>query len=507
MDTKKDLRPKLTVIGVGGAGSNAVNNMIRSGLGGVHFIVCNTDAQALEESLCDVKIQLGPEITQGLGAGSRPDVGKASAEESLDEVMSHLKGSNMVFITAGMGGGTGTGGAPVIAKAAKDAGILTVGVVTKPFHFEGSQRMHAAEAGIETMNQSIDTLLVIPNQNLFRLATETTTFSDAFAMADDVLYSGVRTFTDLMIKHGLINLDFADICAVMREMIGKAMMGTGQASGERRAIDAAEQAISCPLLESDVTMKGARAVLINITGGPDMTLFEVDEAANRVREEMDPEAKIIFGATYDQSLNGEIRVAVVATGIDAEPCEKLAEEEESVLPESIFHLNNETLPEPPVELSSAFEESFNRLGNMHSEDTELLGRRHDLFSKKSDDSLDPEEESLPVFHEKKNVFNPQQEHSLDDSDDGRAEKKPEKPSNNRRALNLLERLGVMKPSPVNTPTPPSPPTRAQDDDAELTVFEDMSKMKSKKRKQTPSSELEDEEADIPAFMRSKQAKK
>lgn len=317
MERKKDLTPKLAVVGVGGAGSNAVNNMIRSGLEGVDFTVANTDAQALQQSLAAVKMQLGPQMTQGLGAGSRPDIGKAAAEESLDEIISHLKGANMIFVTAGMGGGTGTGSAPVIAKAARESGILTVGVVTRPFHFEGAHRMHTAEQGIEEMHKAVDTLLVIPNQNLFRLATERTTFADAFAMADDVLYSGVRTFTDLMIKHGLINLDFADICSVMREMKGKAMMGTGQASGDRRAIDAAEQAISCPLLDNDVTMKGARAVLINISGGPDMTLFEVDEAANRIREEVDPSANIIFGATFDDTLNGELRVAIVATGIDA----------------------------------------------------------------------------------------------------------------------------------------------------------------------------------------------
>lgn len=312
-----DLRPRITVIGVGGAGSNAVNNMIRAKLEGVEFIVANTDAQALEQSLVDraKRIQLGLNITQGLGAGSKPDVGRASAEESMEEVIDHLRGSNMVFITAGMGGGTGTGAAPVIARAARESGILTVGVVTKPFHFEGSHRARSAEKGIDELQQYVDTLIIIPNQNLFRIANERTTFADAFKMADDVLYSGVRGVTDLMMMPGLINLDFADIRAVMAEM-GKAMMGTGEAEGDRRALDAAEAAISNPLLD-DVSMKGAKGVLINITGGYDMTLYEVDEAANRIREDVESEANIIFGSTFDEKLNGRMRVSVVATGIGA----------------------------------------------------------------------------------------------------------------------------------------------------------------------------------------------
>jgi cell division protein FtsZ len=310
-----DLKPRITVIGVGGAGGNAVCNMIRSKLEGVGFLVANTDAQALSGSLVEssAKIQLGLNVTQGLGAGSKPDVGRASAEESHDEIVQHLRGSNMVFITAGMGGGTGTGAAPVIARAAREEGILTVGVVTKPFHFEGTHRARTAERGIEELQQYVDTLIIIPNQNLFRIANERTTFADAFKMADDVLYSGVRGVTDLMMMPGLINLDFADIRAVMAEM-GKAMMGTGEAEGERRALDAAEAAISNPLLD-DVSMKGAKGVLINITGGYDMTLYEVDEAANRIRDEVDPEANIIFGSTFDEKLNGTIRVSVVATGI------------------------------------------------------------------------------------------------------------------------------------------------------------------------------------------------
>ena len=311
-----EIKPRITVVGVGGAGGNAVNNMIRSNLEGVEFIVCNTDAQALAQSICDRRLQLGLNITQGLGAGSRPDIGRAAAEEVIDQMMAELDGSNMVFITAGMGGGTGTGAAPVIARAAREHGILTVGVVTKPFHFEGTHRMKIAESGINELQSFVDTLIIIPNQNLFRVANEKTTFADAFAMADQVLYSGVRGVTDLMVMPGLINLDFADIRAVMSEM-GKAMMGTGEAEGENRAVAAAEAAISNPLLD-DVSMKGARGVLINITGGFDMTLFEVDEAANRIRDEVDPEANIIFGSTFDKQLDGKVRISVVATGIDAE---------------------------------------------------------------------------------------------------------------------------------------------------------------------------------------------
>ena len=309
-----DLKPRIVVIGVGGAGGNAVENMIRSELEGVEFLVSNTDAQALALSSAAKKIQLGLTVTRGLGAGSRPDIGRAAAEEGIDQIVEHLQGAHMAFITAGMGGGTGTGAAPVIARAAREMGVLTVGVVTKPFHFEGHHRMRLAEAGIQELTQYVDTLIIIPNQNLFRVANEKTTFADAFKMADDVLYSGVRGVTDLMVMPGLINLDFADIRNVMAEM-GKAMMGTGEATGERRALDAAEAAISNPLLE-DITMKGAKGVLINITGGLDMTLFEVDEAANRIRDEVDPDANIIFGSTFDEALNGVMRVSVVATGID-----------------------------------------------------------------------------------------------------------------------------------------------------------------------------------------------
>ncbi|PPQ39976.1 cell division protein FtsZ [Rhodoblastus acidophilus] len=310
----RELKPRIMVCGVGGAGGNAVNNMIASGLMGVDFIVANTDAQALTSSKAERIIQMGLQVTEGLGAGSQPEIGRASAEEALEEIRDHLTGAHMCFVTAGMGGGTGTGAAPVIARTARDMGILTVGVVTKPFQFEGARRMRVADDGIEELHKAVDTLIVIPNQNLFRVANEKTTFADAFSMADQVLYSGVACITDLMVREGLINLDFADVRAIMRDM-GKAMMGTGEASGDRRAILAAEAAIANPLLD-EVSMKGARGLLISITGGNDLTLYEVDEAASRIRQEVDEDANIILGATFDQSLDGIIRVSVVATGID-----------------------------------------------------------------------------------------------------------------------------------------------------------------------------------------------
>ena len=315
MPVNHELRPRISVVGVGGAGTNAVNNMITAHLEGVEFLACNTDAQSLAQSLTERRIQLGTSITQGLGAGARPEIGRAAAEEAVDELLDQLQSSHMVFITAGMGGGTGTGAAPVIARAVREQGILTVGVVTKPFHFEGAHRMRVAEGGLAELQQYVDTLIVIPNQNLFRIANERTTFAEAFKLADNVLHMGVRGVTDLMVMPGLINLDFADIRTVMSEM-GKAMMGTGEGSGERRAIEAAEAAISNPLLD-EVSMRGARGVLINITGGHDMTLFEVDEAANRIKEEVDPDANIIVGSTLNEALDGEMRVSVVATGIEA----------------------------------------------------------------------------------------------------------------------------------------------------------------------------------------------
>ncbi len=313
-DAEPNLSPQITVLGVGGSGGNAVNNMMNSNLEGVDFLIANTDAQALKIASCEKKIQLGVKSTKGLGAGMRPDVGCQAAEETIDEINEKLNGSHMLFIAAGMGGGTGTGAAPVIAKLAREKGILTVGVVTKPFHFEGTQRMKIADKGIQQLQQYVDTLLIIPNQNLFRIANEKTTFADAFKMADDVLYAGVRGVTDLMVQPGLINLDFSDVKTVMSEM-GKAMMGTGEATGEGRAIAAAEAAIANPLID-DVSLKGARGLIINITGGKDITLYEVDEAANRIKQEVEENANIIYGTTCDDRLEGVIRVSIVATGID-----------------------------------------------------------------------------------------------------------------------------------------------------------------------------------------------
>lgn len=361
------LKPIITVVGVGGAGGNAVNNMINAKLQGAEFIVTNTDAQALEYSLAPRRIQLGKKETRGLGAGAAPEVGAASANESLEDIMQHLGQSNIVFITAGMGGGTGTGAAPIIAKSAKASGILTVGVVTKPFLFEGSNRMRIAEKGIEELAKHVDTLIIIPNQNLFRIANENTTFADAFKMADDVLHAGVRGITDLMIMPGLINLDFADIKTTMSQM-GKAMMGTGEAEGPGRAVKAAEAAIANPLLAHS-SMKGAKGVLINITGGHDMTLFEVDEAANRIREEVENEdANIIFGSTFNPALDGKIRVSVVATGIDSHKLNNQVPQSESSQDEQIL--------EELIELDEALED----LENEQEENQEL-----DVYISQKDD--------------------------------------------------------------------------------------------------------------------------
>jgi cell division protein FtsZ len=411
-----ELRPSILVVGVGGAGGNAVNNMISSNLEGVDFVVCNTDAQALGQSLTERKIQMGLSTTEGLGAGSRPEIGAAAAEEALEEIQHHLNGTHMVFIAAGMGGGTGTGGAPVIARAAREQGILTVGVVTKPFQFEGGRRMKIAEEGIEELQQFVDTLIIIPNQNLFRIANEKTTFADAFKMADDVLYSGVRGVTDLMVMPGLINLDFADIRTVMSEM-GKAMMGTGESDGDKRAVEAAERAISNPLLD-DVTMKGAKGVLINITGGGDMTLFEVDEAANRIREEIDQEANIIFGSTFEESLEGKIRVSVVATGIEADTkaehpplpiglttvvATKAApaapEEPEAVTPAPAL---TPTLDlEPAAEASLSIEEPGSKAPDVRADDTQDAGSEPQDGAPEpvSDEAVEPKPEAprRPAF--------------------------------------------------------------------------------------------------------------
>ncbi len=356
-DVVENLHPKITVLGVGGSGGNAVNNMINANLEGVDFLIANTDAQALQISKCPNKIQLGLNSTKGLGAGMRPDIGRQAAEEAIQDLSEKFDGSHMLFIAAGMGGGTGTGAAPVIAKLAREKGILTVGVVTKPFHFEGSQRMKLADKGIEELQQYVDTLLTIPNQNLFRIANEKTTFSDAFKMADDVLYAGVRGVTDLMVQPGMINLDFSDIKTVMSEM-GKAMMGTGEASGEARAIAAAEAAIANPLID-DVSLKGAKGLIINITGGKDITLYEVDEAANRIKQEVDEEANIIYGTTCDERLEGLVRVSIVATGIDAN-INKIAKPIENFAP---ININNEIYKNDVEETNEKINDQINYLDN------------------------------------------------------------------------------------------------------------------------------------------------
>ena len=350
----KELKPRIVVFGVGGAGGNAVNNMIEAGLEGVEFVVANTDAQQLAFSKTDKRIQLGVSVTQGLGAGAHPEVGMSAAEESAPEIGEHLDGVHMVFITAGMGGGTGTGAGPIIAKCARERGILTVGVVTKPFHFEGRHRMRLADAGIAELQRYVDTLIVIPNQNLFRVANERTTFAEAFGKADQVLHSGVRSITDLMVLPGLINLDFADVRTVMTEM-GKAMMGTGEGTGEGRALMAAENAIQNPLLD-EVTLKGAKAVLVNITGGLDMTLLEVDEAANAISGQVDPEANIIFGAAFDPSLDGMVRVSVVATGMDGASIAAIEPFQERQRREAARALESEPVrqPEPEMETVRAY---------------------------------------------------------------------------------------------------------------------------------------------------------
>ena len=430
-DVGDNLHPKITVLGVGGSGGNAVNNMINANLEGVDFLIANTDAQALQISKCSNKIQLGINSTKGLGAGMRPDIGKQAAEEAIQDLTDKLHGSHMLFIAAGMGGGTGTGAAPVIAKLAREQGILTVGVVTKPFHFEGSQRMKLADKGIEELQQYVDTLLTIPNQNLFRIANEKTTFSDAFKMADDVLYAGVRGVTDLMVQPGMINLDFSDIKTVMSEM-GKAMMGTGEASGEGRAIAAAEAAIANPLID-DVSLKGAKGLIINITGGKDITLYEVDEAANRIKQEVDEEANIIYGTTCDDRLEGLVRVSIVATGIDAkvkmasnamenfapininnqiykkndlninenesDSYEKLNENELSEAPSKSFeeinsNYENENLLTDDINSSEKLDDHSEEISDLTNESTEIDTKP--ILSSENIEDLDKKSDAVPV---------------------------------------------------------------------------------------------------------------
>ncbi|OAO03714.1 cell division protein FtsZ [Parasphingorhabdus sp.] len=388
----EELKPRIAVIGVGGAGGNAIANMIAAKVEGVDFVVTNTDAQSLNSSPADRRIQLGPDITQGLGAGSRPEVGRAAAEETIDLVEQALEGTHMCFIAAGMGGGTGTGAAPVIAKMARDKGILTVGVVTKPFTFEGTRRMKSAEAGIEELQKNVDTLIVIPNQNLFLIANPNTTFKEAFLLADEVLQQGVRGITDLMVMPGLINLDFADVRSVMHEM-GKAMMGTGEAEGDGRALEAAEKAIANPLLDG-VSMQGAKGVIVSITGGEDMRLMEVDEAANHIRELVDPDANIIWGSAFNENLDGRIRVSVVATGIDSDGSAAAAS------PSSSFAMSN---PVPKTEDSAtapSFASSIARdeETSEEPEDSDPLGEPLELANESVAEALpeEPEIAQAPV---------------------------------------------------------------------------------------------------------------
>ena len=396
---KDDLKPRITVFGVGGAGGNAVNNMIEKQLKGVDFVVANTDAQALQQSQSPHKIQLGVKVTEGLGAGARASIGASAAEESIEQIVDELSGTHMCFITAGMGGGTGTGAAPIIAQAARELGVLTVGVVTKPFQFEGIKRMRQAEDGVEALQKMVDTLIIIPNQNLFRIANEKTTFTEAFSMADDVLYQGVKGVTDLMVRPGLINLDFADVRAVMDEM-GKAMMGTGEAEGEDRAVQASEKAIANPLLD-EISLRGAKGVLINITGGYDLTLFELDEAANRIREEVDPNANIIVGSTLDTELEGKMRVSVVATGIEAEQIlqsSSINTAETSVLAvEEVAESTDQNLSfEEPIvaETQAIFEEVDNEILANREFDQSLVKESDGLVaSSQRDVSLDSQSSS------------------------------------------------------------------------------------------------------------------
>lgn len=384
------LKPRISVIGVGGGGGNAVNNMITQKLEGVEFIVANTDAQALENSKTQRRIQLGLETTKGLGAGARPEIGKLAAEEAIEEIERELDGANMVFITAGMGGGTGSGAAPVVAKIAKEKGILTVGVVTKPFQFEGKKRSETADRALENFTKEVDSIIVIPNQNLFRIADKNTKLSDAFIMADNVLYDGVRSITDLMIMPGLINLDFADVKAIMEDK-GKAIMGTGEAEGEDRAVKAAEQALSNPLLD-DCSMKGAKGVLINITASQDITLMEVDDAVNRIKEEVDEDANIIFGSSFDASLDGKIRVSIVATGIDDKNRTRI---------EPVRRVEPVVIAEPEVVVEEVKEEPVEEVEFVYNESEDIV---EDVEDEKIEHAVDNEPIVLEEPVEKSALF-------------------------------------------------------------------------------------------------------
>jgi len=467
MPGQTELKPRITVFGVGGAGGNAVNNMIEKALEGVDFVVANTDAQALQQSTAPNRIQLGVKVTEGLGAGARATVGAAAAEESIEQIVDHLAGAHMCFITAGMGGGTGTGAAPIIAQAARELGVLTVGVVTKPFQFEGAKRMRQAEDGVDALQKVVDTLIIIPNQNLFRLANEKTTFTEAFSMADDVLYQGVKGVTDLMVRPGLINLDFADVRAVMDEM-GKAMMGTGEAEGEDRAIQAAEKAIANPLLD-EISLRGARGVLINITGAHDLTLFELDEAANRIREEVDPEANIIVGSTLDTAMEGMMRVSVVATGIDAsdvdteipvprrslsEPLKPRVAAEEAVAASAPLQLDEPAQTQPAM---AAEDPAPSLFPDMNVEEVAAQDQAEDIFDE-SDDFAETGDDGLPrpAYQPEMPAFEPQQDTLEAAPDEFVAPTAPAPGTPSREALSRLQTAvrntpgtpGQRRPEPV-----------------------------------------------------------
>jgi cell division protein FtsZ len=438
-----DLKPRITVFGVGGAGGNAVNNMIDKQLSGCDFVVANTDAQALQQSKSGHRIQLGVKVTEGLGAGAKASIGAAAAEESIEQIVDHLAGAHMCFITAGMGGGTGTGAAPIIAQAARELGVLTVGVVTKPFQFEGQKRMRQAEEGVEALQKVVDTLIIIPNQNLFRLANEKTTFTEAFSMADDVLYQGVKGVTDLMVRPGLINLDFADVRAVMDEM-GKAMMGTGEAEGEDRAIQAAEKAIANPLLD-EISLKGAKGVLINITGGHDLTLFELDEAANRIREEVDPDANIIVGSTLDTEMEGFMRVSVVATGIDANeahndmplPRRKMSEP----LTQTVSAQREPAPvapPQPAVAAQQTAEPSL--FEQMDVQRTTAQEQMEDVFEAEAPAQHGADDMPPPAYRPQVAQFEPRPVEAYDDEDEAAAYMPPRAPAPGTPSPATMERL-------------------------------------------------------------------
>ncbi len=462
MPGQEELKPRITVFGVGGAGGNAVNNMIEKRLDGVDFVVANTDAQALQQSHSEHRVQLGVKVTEGLGAGARATVGAAAAEESIEQIVDHLAGAHMCFITAGMGGGTGTGAAPIIAQAARELGVLTVGVVTKPFQFEGGKRMQQAEDGVEALQKVVDTLIIIPNQNLFRLANEKTTFTEAFSMADDVLYQGVKGVTDLMVRPGLINLDFADVRAVMDEM-GKAMMGTGEAEGEDRAIQAAEKAIANPLLD-EISLKGAKGVLINITGAHDLTLFELDEAANRIREEVDPEANIIVGSTLDTDMQGMMRVSVVATGIDAtdvhteipvprrpmgQPLKKRVSQEETPLP--VAAADPLPLDVPAAQEVAYAAEEPSLFEQMDVEEVAAHDMAEDIFDSEpqnevvDDDGLPP-----PAYRPEVPVFEPQMNTMEDTAETFVAPRAPAPGTPSPETLTRLQAAAQKAPSAPGT---------------------------------------------------------